>query len=183
VRGVISHRIVLFVLLGVAGVGIVGHSWRIWLAEHPAAPQPRNEQAVTVAPAEAAGPTNRPTMNRELREPEAALPDATDRLAAVSATDPQNRAAAIAALATAPRGQALDILQKVLTSGEPDDRQLALGALRTLALEQGDEDGAIRQALRDVIYDGGDEDVTLGAQFALNEVENALDRQRPEAGQ
>lgn len=88
--------------------------------------------------------------------------------------DPERRAAAIAALAGAPREQAVPALLKVLGSGADLDRQLALNALRTLASDQGDAGGEIRTALRLAIYDGGDEVVAVGAQIALDDVEHEI---------
>ncbi len=71
--------------------------------------------------------------------------------------DAARRAAAIAALAQAPRAEALPVLGRILTDGEPEiDRPLALRSLRELALNQGDADGAIREAVRHAIYHGDD---------------------------
>lgn len=95
--------------------------------------------------------------------------------------DPAKRAKAIAALATAPRAQAIPVLQKVLNTGEPEiDRPLALHSLRTLALQQGDVDGGIRDVFRQAIYDGRYEAITPGAQAALDDVESYLDQVRPD---
>ena len=86
--------------------------------------------------------------------------------------DSTSRAAAIVALGTAPKSEAVPVLQKVLSSGEPHvDRPLALRALRTLALNQGDADSGIRNALRHAIYHGDDEAVAQGAQNVLSEIE------------
>ena len=96
--------------------------------------------------------------------------------------NPTKRANAIAALATAPRSQAIPVLQKVLNTGEPEiDRPLALHSLRTLALQQGDGDGGIRDVFRQAIYDGRYEAITPGAQAALDDVESYLDQVRPDA--
>lgn len=104
---------------------------------------------------------------------------ATDRepaqwIVGVDSTDASRRAAAITALAQAPRSQALPVLRHVLLNGEPVvDRPLALQALRTLALNQGDGDSGVRQAFREVIYHGDDESLAAGAQEALDVVESS----------
>ena len=91
--------------------------------------------------------------------------------------DSAARASAIISLANAPKSQALPVLQRVLTSGEPQvDRPLALNSLRTLALSQGDADGGIRNVLREAIYHGGDEATTQGAQAVLDDVEGAASK-------
>src|SRR5262249_17872234 len=94
--------------------------------------------------------------------------------------DPRERAAAIAALATAPRARAVPVLQGVLNfGGDHADRELALISLRALALRQGDADGAIRNALRRAIdRHGDDEDIDRAAQAALDDIERDL---RPSA--
>ncbi|MEP7243809.1 MAG: hypothetical protein ABI885_08990 [Gammaproteobacteria bacterium] len=94
--------------------------------------------------------------------------------------DSAARASAIISLANAPKLQALPVLQRVLTSGEPQvDRPLALKSLRTLALTQGDADGGIRNVLREAIYHGGDEATTQGAQSVLDDVEGAASKTPP----
>jgi hypothetical protein len=78
-------------------------------------------------------------------------------IADTASGDAARRAAAIAALSDAPRTQALPVLGRLLTDGEPSvDRALALQSLRELALNQGDADGAIREAVRRAIYHGDD---------------------------
>jgi hypothetical protein len=89
--------------------------------------------------------------------------------------DAKKRAAAIAAMASVPKEQAVPVLQGVLISGEREvDRPLALRTLRTLAERQGDEDGHIRDALRHAIYHGDDEATTQAAQDMLGQVESQL---------
>ena len=92
----------------------------------------------------------------------------------LSDDDPDTRAAAINALASAPKSQAFPVLQKVLGNGEDRDRELALDALHTLALREGDDDDDIRTALRLVIYDGDDEIMMSSAQIALDDIEHDL---------
>jgi hypothetical protein len=106
----------------------------------------------------------------------------TDRVAQWIAeafdANPATRAAAIAALAAAPRSAVVPTLQRVLIAGEPMvDRPLALNSLRTLALQQGDGDGDVRDAMRQAIYDGSDDAISQRAQNVLEEVEAALDQQ------
>ncbi|MES1263012.1 MAG: hypothetical protein ABUL69_01570 [Peristeroidobacter soli] len=88
------------------------------------------------------------------------------------------RATAIIALAEAPRADALPVLSRILTDGEPlVDRPLALTSLRELALNQGDADGAIRDAVRHVIYHGDDFTKVDDAQDTLDIIEESLMRQ------
>ena len=89
--------------------------------------------------------------------------------------DAEKRAEAIAALANAPRADAIPALLIVLTSGESRiDRPLALRSLRALAQRDGDDDGAIRDVLRQAIYHDGNEEFTRAAQSTLDEVEGLL---------
>lgn len=90
--------------------------------------------------------------------------------------DAGTRADAIDALAAAPETDALPVLEKVLVSGADIDRQLALSSLHVLAVRYGDSSGAIRELLRQTIYDGGDEAVAGGAQAALDDIERAGER-------
>jgi|GEM_PF-5715099 hypothetical protein len=95
----------------------------------------------------------------------------------VEAFDPSPtvRAAAINGLATASSSAVVPTLQRVLIYGEPFiDRPLALNALRKLAMQQGDGDGGVRDAVRQAIYDGSDADIAQSAQVVLDEVEIAL---------
>lgn len=86
--------------------------------------------------------------------------------------DAGTRASAITALAEAPKDAALPVLKRVLTGGDPDvDRPLALGSLRTMALQQGDADGRIRDVLRQTVSHTDSETLASGAQSVLDEVE------------
>jgi hypothetical protein len=85
--------------------------------------------------------------------------------------DADKRAAAIEQLALMPRAQAIPLLQGLLSATEEADRQHVLAALRTLALDQGDADGAIRELLRLTIYDGDDADVASSALLILDAIE------------
>jgi len=100
-------------------------------------------------------------------------PSVEQLVADAAGADAQRRTTALAALATAPRAQALPVLSHALTNGEPGERPLALRSLRELALAQGDADGAIRAAIREAIYHGDDEALSSAAQDALSVVETA----------
>ena len=111
--------------------------------------------------------------------PVASSPQTVEQLITDTASgDAAKRAAAITALAEAPRAQALPVLARLLTDGEPlVDRPLALQSLRDLALNQGDADGAVRDAVRHVIYHGDDFTKTDDAQEVLDIIEESLQRQ------
>ena len=80
-----------------------------------------------------------------------------------------SRVAAIARIARAPREQALPLLKRALLNGDPAiDRPAALRGLRELALAQGDGDGRIRDAVREVIYHGDDEASIVDARETLD---------------
>jgi hypothetical protein len=99
-------------------------------------------------------------------------------IADTASADAATRATAITALAEAPRGEALPVLGRILESGEPQvDRPMALISLRELALNQGDADGAVRDAIRHVIYHGDDFTKVDDAQEALDVIEESLQRQ------
>jgi hypothetical protein len=79
------------------------------------------------------------------------------------------RVAAIERLSKAPRDQALPLLKRVLLNGDPAvDRPAALLGLRELALSQGDANGRIRDAVREVIYHGDDASLATDAQETLD---------------
>jgi HEAT repeat protein len=89
--------------------------------------------------------------------------------------DPQTRADAIAALANAPKSEALPVLKNVLETGEPEvDRQVALRSLHTLALRDGDASGSIRDVLRGAQYHGGDESVSESAAALIEDLDSEL---------
>jgi hypothetical protein len=92
--------------------------------------------------------------------------------------DAKTRASAIAALAKAPKSQAVTALKRVLESGEQQvDRQIALHSLYELALQDGDNTGVIRDAIRHAMYHSDDEGVTQSAQALLEDIEAALAEQ------
>jgi hypothetical protein len=156
---------IIAVLLGVAGA--VG--WHV--ASRPDT-QPAAQERPLVAEAMApASLDSTPPADAAPTDPVAGL--ITDAQGA----DAARRAAAITALAQAPREQAVPVLGRLLTDGEPlVDRPLALAALRTLALEQGDADGKIRDAIRAVIYHGDDHSNMNAVQETLDTIEAAVSR-------
>ena|SRR5436190_12305667 len=91
--------------------------------------------------------------------------------------DAAKRATAITALAEAPKAQAVPVLRRLLTDAEPQvDRPLALRSLRDLALNQGDADGAIRDAVRNAIYHGDDQTKADDVQEVLDIIEESEHR-------
>jgi hypothetical protein len=105
-------------------------------------------------------------------------PTLSEKLAKWTAeTDDENaetRASAITALGTGPRPEVIPTLRKILETGRSEpDRQLALQSLRKLALEQGDADGVIRNAVRQVIYHASEETMIGSARQVLDEIESA----------
>jgi hypothetical protein len=92
-----------------------------------------------------------------------------------SSDDRTKRSSAIIALASAPKAQALPILKRAVdVSSSEGDRQLALRSLYTLAVEQGDDDGRIRDTMRTAIYHSDDEGVSQSAQAYLEDLDVAL---------
>jgi hypothetical protein len=161
---------IIVIVLGAGGVGAWQYSQQ--RQEAVAAPAAAAAPSATEPPASAAPAGAQAQMPAE---PGAA--STADRVAQwitdVGSTDAARRAAAIRALAHAPRAQALPVLHRLVTHGDPADRPLALQSLRDLALEQGDADNGIRSAIREVIYHGDDEQLATGAQEALDAVERS----------
>lgn len=178
--------LLIWVFFAAGCIGVLGYSYstrtpaaRAEPAERrdalQADPQPgafnASAQAHSTAP-----PSNERTQTRPLpasADPVFAL--ATD----VSSQDPSVREAAIRALATAPPKQAISVLQEVLNSGDPRvDRPLALASLREMALDRGDPDSRIRDAIRYAIQNSNAE-FARNAQGVLNEIESAVGRGEP----
>jgi HEAT repeat protein len=166
-----TRRIPLLIgLFAIAAVAVVS----VYLMTHPAESVTRVPNVVDSAA--------RPTPIAA-RQPDAAAvpvsvttsPHTVDQWIADTASgDAAKRAAAITALAEAPRAQAVPVLARILTDGEPlVDRPLALQSLRDLALNQGDADGAIRDAVRHVIYHGDDFTKAGDAQEVLDIIEES----------
>lgn len=161
-----AHRISSFLLLGlVAAVGAV--ALVAWYRTNTPVQIPVTEATPTAHDSSAA-----PPVQVANSAPVASTPTAetvSRWIADATGGDAAKRALAISALAEAPRAQAVPVLRRILTDGEPQvDRSLALRSLRDLALNQGDADGAVREAVRNAIYHGDD-------QMQMNEVQEALD--------
>lgn len=96
-------------------------------------------------------------------------------IAETQSSDAKTRAAAIAALVNVPKERSVPVLERVLESGEPQvDRQIALRSLHSMALNDGDKDGAIRDVIRQAMYHSDDAAVTQSAQSVLEDIEAAL---------
>lgn len=172
----ISVTVVTLAVLGVAGGLAYVHA-------------NRDDAVVAEPPPRAAAPTadesssnlveHLPTLS-QLEEAPAPLAteDVARWIADTQSNDAKTRATAIEALANAPRAQAIPALERVLESGEPQvDRQIALRSLHILALNDGDDTGAIRDAIRHAMYHSDDEGVTQSAQAFLEDIEAALAEQ------
>jgi hypothetical protein len=109
-------------------------------------------------------------------EPAPAAPPAAmsnvDRLVAEATSEnAKARTYAISALAKAPKDAALPVLTKVLNRGDlEEERHLALESLQTLALDQGDEDGRVKDVLRQFISHSGDEQFAEVAQRTMDTI-------------
>ena len=131
--------------------------------------------SATSSPAVAAAPGAAARLPTSARESPAAVSPALGdselaQLGAATMSGPrESRLAAIQRLSHAPRAQAIPLLNHVMLNGEPGvDRPAALLALRELALAQGDGDERIRDAVREVIYHGDDENLAAEAQDTLD---------------
>lgn len=157
-------------LVGLAVAGVLAYSLGSERRSPIATEQVR--PAIGDRPAAPAPPEPTPV------EPATVLPvQMTTEQAIADTTSPKarTRAVAIEALANAPRSQAIPVLERVLETGEPQvDRQIALRSLHTLALRQGDADGAIRNVLRGAIYHGDEEGASQSAQALLEDIEIVL---------
>lgn len=173
--------IALLVLLAIGCIGAIGYS-RLMRGERadddapltqPVASDFAPTDTAIASPPPATAPE--PTVSPSQDQPAASIPAAVDVAKLIkdaTGDDARTRAAAIIALAQVPRSEAIPVLRRVLTDGEPTvDRPLALQALRTLALNQGDSDNLIRGALRNTIYDGNDEAISQGAVDVLADIE------------
>ena len=175
------RRPVVVVTLAVAGA-IAGLAYS-YVARSPASSD-------EIRPASGPQPTARSEIaNDDARSSDTQAPGTPERIEPASApgttagtiaqwiadtqsTDARVRAAAIAALAEAPKAEALPALKRVLKAGEPEvDRQIAVRSLHVLALREADDDGAIRNVLRDAMYHGDDDGVTQSAQAVLEDIE------------
>ena len=94
--------------------------------------------------------------------------------AAIDADNVEARMAAIAVLGDKPKAEALPLLRDILSSGAPDEQIQTLESLRSLAMNQGDADGRIRDVLREAAYHTGNDDVVARTQTTLDDIEGAL---------
>lgn len=159
-------------VFGAGCLALLGHS--CFIDEGPELVPAVASEPVHAAPVEPPGtalPEPSPLPETIALVPELTPADVARLAEDVADADAGRRASAIDALAAAPEADALPVLQKVLGGGGDVDRQLALSSLHALALRQGDAGGAIRELLRQAIYDGGDEAVASGAQVALEDIE------------
>jgi hypothetical protein len=169
-------KLAYWIIAAVLGVAIAG-GWTYMQRRADVAPVAAGGSAASAssaAPATAAVAAGH-SLNTAMAGPAAPAGDQITRwIADVDSTDAAKRAAAITALAQAPRAQSLPVLRRVLLNGEPTvDRPLALKSLRELAATQGDADNGVRQVLREVIYHGDDEQFAASAQQALEVVEQS----------
>jgi hypothetical protein len=131
--------------------------------------EPGDSATTVTAPATASLMANNP-----VEAPPAG--DVARLIVEANGADAKKRVDAIAALARAPRAQALPALHRIATNGEPQvDKPAAVNSLRELALGQGDRDGKVREAIREVLYhdDGQNPDLLVVAQDALDVVEES----------
>ena len=167
-------KLAYWIIAVVLGVAIAG-GWTY--VQRRADPTPVAAGGST-ASASSELPVTAPVSAEHSPEPATQVASAGDQVARwasdIDSTDAAKRAAAITALAHAPRAQSLPVLRRVLLNGEPTlDRPLALKSLRELAVTQGDADNGVQQVLREVIYHGDDEQFAASAQEALETVEQS----------
>lgn len=103
-----------------------------------------------------------------------ATPDVTILIAQATGSDAAKRAAAIEALGSVPKAEAVPVLAQVLETADDADRPRALRSLRALAQRQGDEDNRIRGVVRKVVYHADDEVTIQFAQAMLDDIERDL---------
>jgi HEAT repeat protein len=151
---------------------------------HASRDEPRTAEVARPAAVHAAAETTASAVEAppapDVSKPAAPAPQITTDdvarwIADTQSNDAKTRAAAIEALANAPKAKAIPALERVLESGEPQvDRQIALQSLHKLALIDGDSTGQIRDVIRQAIYHSDDEGVTQSAQALLEDIEAAL---------
>lgn len=179
------------VLVTLAAIGALAAGVYSYVTRNLGHPEPQQPAAhVQIPHDDAADPAAQATLDTqspEIRDLAEAAPIRDTNPASIArwiadtqSTDPKMRAAAIAALAEAPKAEAVPALTRVLTVGEPQvDRQIAVRSLHVLALQQDDDDGAIRDVLRDAVYHGDDESVTDSARAVLEDIETEFALRSP----
>ena len=168
-----QRRVSSWVLLAAAVAAVV--AFATWHRSSPPV-QTAVAQTPTPAPHE---PTVAPVRVGKI-EPTSSTPSAatvSQWIADTMSSDASKRSTAITALANAPKAEALPVLRRLLIDAEPQvDRPLALQSLRDLALNQGDADGAIRDAVRNAIYHGDDQTRKDDVQEVLDIIEESEHR-------
>ncbi len=154
-----------FIPFALAALGILGVLGFRYATRAPAVVEQSNHESPQIAADPEVVPSNPP-------QPAAPAPDVARLKVDIDSGDPKTRAAAISALAQAPKSEALPLLERVLETGEPEvDRQIALRTLHAIALNDGDKDGRVREMLRAALYHGDDERVSQSAQAFLEDLE------------
>lgn len=176
-------------LLALSAAGVVGYSLRAdrksptpaELASEPGGTSPASApsplpQHTANGPESVASPLQADASSPQPGSAQAASAETLAQwIADANSDDSKARAAAIIALAGAPKSQAVPVLDRILQVGESQvDRQIALRSLHTLAVQQGDADGKIRDVLRRAIYHGDDEGASQSAQAVLEDIEVAF---------
>ena len=95
-------------------------------------------------------------------------------IAQATGADDSRRSAAIEALASAPKADAVPVLAQVLETAGESDRPRVLQSLRTLARQQGDADDHIRSVVRKVAFHDSDETAVQSALETLDDIERDL---------
>jgi hypothetical protein len=178
----LSQPAMLAAFFAAGAMSVLGYSW---LTRSPSRPTESRLALATPAPVQSQETIEPPPLSAvvmpepEVSEPPSSVDNVSQWVADVGAPDEDKRAAAIVALATAPKAQALPALTRALDSADSEGQQLALSALRTLAQTQGDADGRIRDVVRKVLYHDSDAGLTTSAQDTLEDIESDLS-QEPE---
>lgn len=168
-----ARNTVLILLLAASGIGIAGYWYAARTAPETNSAATAASVPATVSAADKITATTPASTNATSNDVAPASPP-SDILAQWEndRTDAATRAAAIDALVSAPRTQAIPALKRILSAGSNDEKQLALKSLQTMATQQGDADSRIRDALREVISHGGDD--AQGVQNTLGDIESLL---------
>jgi len=165
-------------------VAVLGYSWATRVdsprpqmratspaAQVASAQSPREEQGYQADQTDE--PPSPPSAAARPEPPPAPL-TVEEMIVNAQSGDPNQRAAAITALGSAPRDEALPALESIINTADNQGRALALQAMRTLALGQGDDDGRIRDSIRKMVYHGSDEQVAADAAVALDKIEGDI---------
>lgn len=177
IQGAARSSLTLVALFALGLGSILGYTYaqrddtRAPSLEVPAPVVARPVVPVTAAPAES-GITPQAPAAEPATSPD--LPSDAQLLADALGSDAAKGEAAVQSLARMPKARSLPILRRILTSGDEKRRVLALHSLRTVARDQGDEDGEVRTVVREAIYHGDNEELTNEAQTVLSDIETAV---------